>query len=474
MNITGPFFDQAKKTAGQDCCWFLRYVTPKKNSDGTLARDAAGKLVLQRHRPYYASRAKAEADRPNIAAQHETAGSGEFLFDRGAALDYEAAVKLVGKVPLVEVARFWRLHHPEHAKQTLAELLGDFLAETKRLHGQSDLDTDSRHISDLKSRLGAFVAAGFGSRYPDTVSRGDILDYVSALPVAVRTKRNHKNALSIFFGWIKDRSLIAANPAGGIKRRLLGREVKKEIRFLSLEEVTNYLRAAERYAPELVAHEIVQLISGVRADDEMADFRAEFVLPQTLEVVIPAAVAKTGKREVINCLEKNFWSWWSVYGPTSGLLRPRNYGPRWERLRVLATVADVAEADRLARLPIKTLLRLPVAQTAKQQWPWNGRRRTFCTYHVAKHQSADRTALILRHRGEAGTLHNSYRGMGVTRQQGKAYFEIQPQRVAQPIRPVAVVKGIVRMQTQRCGAGAEGAKAVTADAAPATSNPGGA
>ncbi len=64
----------------------------------------------------------------------------------------------------------------------------------------------------------------------------------------------------------------------------------------------------------MVAHEVVQLVAGVRADDEMAEFKAEFVHPQTKEVVIPAAVAKTEAREVIDGLEDNFWSWWSCMG----------------------------------------------------------------------------------------------------------------------------------------------------------------
>lgn len=446
MEITGPFKDKAKKRGGQPAYWFLRYSTPKKNPDGTALKGENGLPILQRHRPYYESKAKAEADKPNLKAQHDSAGAGDFLFDRNAAADYEAAVKIVGKMPLVEVAKFWRLHHPEKEKQKLRELLVEFLADVERLTGRGD-GHDTRHISDLRSRLGAFVGGPFGDRYPDTVTRKDVLSYVSALKdVEVRTKRNHKNALSAFFGWMKGKELIPGNPAGGIKRRLLGKETKKEIKFLSLDEVTRYLRAAERYAPEMVAHEIVQLISGVRADDEMADFQAEFVLPQTKQIVIPAAIAKTEKREVIVGVEKNFWVWWSEYGPESGALRPRNYGPRWDRLRVLASIHDQTEADKLARLPIKTLLKLPVADTALKSWPWNGRRRTFCTYHVAKYESADKTALILRHRGEATTLHNSYRGMGITKQQGRTYFQIMPEPVTTPILPEIEAKGIVKIQ----------------------------
>jgi integrase len=126
------------------------------------------------------------------------------------------------------------------------------------------------------------VKTGFGDRFPETVTQRELLDYLKGLKgCEARTVRNHKNALSAFFGWVRDQQLVANNPAAGIRKRMLPKEQKKEIGFLSLEQAAAYLRAAERYAPEMVAHEVVQLISGVRADDEMGDFRAEFVLPQT-------------------------------------------------------------------------------------------------------------------------------------------------------------------------------------------------
>lgn len=442
MDITGPFLDQAKKRRKAPACWYLRFTTPKLNSDGTSALDAVGKIMLQRHRPYYDSKAKAEADKPSIREQHEKTGSGCFLFNRNAAEDYETALKMVGGTPLIEIAKFWRLHHPDKPKRKLAELLQAFLDDVKVRHGEG------RHYSDLKSRGGAFVAAGYGERYAETVTRQDVLTYVKGLPdAAPRTKRNHKTAICEFFNWlVQEAQEITSNPAAGIKKRMLPKETKKEIEFLQLDYVTRYLRAAERYAPELVAHEVVQLVAGVRADDEMADFEAGFVLPQTKEVVIPANVAKTGKREVIDGLEENFWAWWSAYAPKSGLLRPKNHGPRWDRIRVLASIENQTKADELAQLPIKVLLRLPESKAALKTWPWNARRRTFCTYHVAKHQSAAKTALIMRHRGSAYTLHNSYRGLGVTPNQGQDYFRIMPAPVAVPIRPVRMPKGIIRTQ----------------------------
>ena len=448
MEIGGPFLDRAKKRRGSPKYWYLRYTAPKKNPDETAVLDGAGRPVMQRYRPYYESKALAEADMDRIREQHETTGSGDFLFNRDAAADYDAAKKIVGEVPLVDVAKFWRLHHPETPKEKLAELAPKFLKDVEERLGQG------RHYSDLKSRIGQFInpqLGNFGNRYPETVTRQEILDYVRNIPDASpRTKRNHKTAVCVFFNWLLDRQLVAANPAAGIKKRMLPREVRKEIEFLSLDRVTRYLRAAERYDPDLVAHEIVQLIAGVRADDEMADFSAEFVHPKTKEIVIPAAIAKTEAREVIDGVEDNFWAWWKEYGPEHGLLRPKNHGPRWDRIRVLASMESREEADKLARLPIKHLLRQPEIRELRERapWPWNARRRTFCTYHIAKHQSAAKTALIMRHRGSSYTLHNSYRGLGVTQAEGAAYFEIMPQRVAHPIRPEVVLRGAVLGKAQ--------------------------
>jgi integrase len=436
MKIGGPFLDPAKK--GQPRPWYLSYFLPRLNPDGSAQLDARGKPVLARMRPFYESKAKAAADIARIREEHSAVGSSSFVVNRDAAAEYEAAKRIVGEVSLLDVAKFWRRHHPEKPKQRLEELVTLFLADVEmRLE-------PGRHWSDRKSRLGAFLRAGFGPRYPESVDRAEVLNYVRNIPqVKPRTKRNHKTAICEFFNWMVDHGHAQTNPAAGIKKNMLPREKKEEIRFLSLAEVERYLRAVERYDPELVAHEIVQLIAGVRADDEMADFRAEFVHANTREVVIPAEIAKTETREVINQLEEIFWEWWKHYGPARGLLRPRNHGPRWDRIRVLSAMTDQSAADLLAQMPIKSLLRLPESRGTLAQWPWNARRRTFCTYHVAKYQSADKTALIMRHRGSPYTLHNSYRGLGVTQEEGETYFRIGPAPVSNPVHPHRTKRGIV-------------------------------
>lgn len=54
----------------------------------------------------------AEAARSRIVEQY-AAAAGTFLLDHAATLDFEAAKRPGGNAPLLEVAKFWRAHHPE-------------------------------------------------------------------------------------------------------------------------------------------------------------------------------------------------------------------------------------------------------------------------------------------------------------------------------------------------------------------------
>ena len=437
MHVTGPFRDKKKRAAGSPRTWYLRVVAPRLNADGTPLIDELGRVRTRRERPFYETKEQAVADIPRLSAQHEAGGVvSTGIISREGLMDYERAKAEVPEVALYDLAKFWRIHHPRDKKEVIENLVPVFLAELKARNAAEE----TRHYGDLKSRLSHFCTA-FGARLPTTLTRGEILTYLLKLGKAGRTVLNHKRAIHNFFGWLLEKEIILANPASGIKNRQLPKFLRKEITFLSVDETRRYLRALERYDPGLVAHEAIQLFSGVRADDEMADFLAEWVMPATREIIIPAAAAKMKRRDVISGLEENFWTWWETYGPKQGPLRPKNYMQRWRRVRILSNIDEQSAADEIARISIKVLRKQEWTKPALGKWPWTARRRTFCTYHVAKHQSADRTALILRHKGMTSILHESYRGLGVTKQQGAAFFDLLPQKVAQPIPPPKRVRG---------------------------------
>ena len=466
MKATGPYYDQRKADRGEKPWSLGGLKVPVKNPDGTDKRDASGAIIFRRHRMYFSSEKAARAEMDRLNGQHESTGSTdlELVLNREQISDYAAAKRIIGNTSMESVARFWRQHHPDKPLATCATLVAEFLdayfkrlvSDATDLNGGRPVDPKdvkpTKHLNDLRSRLGTFAASTYGSRYPKTVTRNDILIYVDALrekngdrPQA-RTRWNHKSCIGIFFAYLLDKGLVDANPVAGIKKKQIGTMWHLEPKPLKLDQVIRYLRAFERYDKDLVAHEVIQLFAGVRSDEEMADFRAEFVQPKTKSVVIPAQIAKTAQRAVISNLEPNFWVWWGVYGKKEGLLRSQNYEPRWNRIRVLMTVQDRRHADELARLPIKTLLAKPAAKKALEDWPWNSRRRTFCSYHVAKHTSADKTALILRHEGSVETLHKSYRGRDISIDEGELYFNILPEPSDVEISPEIEPTGIVKLQ----------------------------
>jgi hypothetical protein len=57
--------------------------------------------------------------------------------------------------------------------------------------------------------------------------------------------------------------------------------------------------------------------------------------------------------------------------------------------------------------------------------PHNALRHSFCTYHVAMHGDAGKTATLLTHRGNVSILYEHYRG-NATRAAGEAYFNLRP------------------------------------------------
>jgi hypothetical protein len=69
--------------------------------------------------------------------------------------------------------------------------------------------------------------------------------------------------------------------------------------------------------------------------------------------------------------------------------------------------------------------RRKVYTEAGVSFPHNAGRHSFCTYHVALHGSADRTATLLTHRGSVSVLYDHYRG-NASRAEADKYFSVCP------------------------------------------------
>jgi len=149
MTISGPFRDPARKA------WYLLIGLPKRSPDGSPVL-RGGKSVIQRWRPYYPTRAKALADIDRIKDQHDTAGSDQGgVLTRQQAVEFNQAKNVAPEVSLIELARFWRLHHPETTQRRLGEWQADFYKDVEGRLGHT------RHWDDLRSRI-AILCRTFG------------------------------------------------------------------------------------------------------------------------------------------------------------------------------------------------------------------------------------------------------------------------------------------------------------------------
>lgn len=98
-------------------------------------------------------------------------------------------------------------------------------------------------------------------------------------------------------------------------------------------------------------------------------------------ITLPAAKLKTRKRHYIDGLPENLWSWLNAAPEEAWTLTERQY------LALKSEVFRLAEVEN----------------------PGNVLRHSFCSYHIALHKDAARTAVILCH-SSPSTLYQHYKG----------------------------------------------------------------
>ena len=116
---------------------------------------------------------------------------------------------------------------------------------------------------------------------------------------------------------------------------------------------------------------------------------------------VSASKSKTAKRRLIQ-IAPNLAEWLRPYTGRSGKIFP--YSHRWYHLSV-------------------DLLRKAIGLT---EWPNNGFRHSFASYHLAKHQNAPQLALEMGHTTPRRIFDN-YREV-VTPEEAERYWNVRPKR----------------------------------------------
>ena len=292
-------------------------------------------------------------------------------------------------VDLREVARFWVENHVAREERCLADAVEEYL-ETMRVRGLS-----ADYISHSESELRRMRASVGGARMVSEIGGRELVAFLGSLPFAPQTVENYREHFARFFRWCVQRGFCMRSPMDGLAAIKVA---ESEPNVMPVEDVAAFFAEAEASFPQAAPFFALSFFAGLRSS-QIPRLGFGDISFDERGILLPGATHKTGKRFYVEGFEANLWAWLEP-------LRRRENWPGFGN----STFRDWRERCYLR---------------ARIEYPHNGARDSFCSYHVALHNDASRTATLLTHRG-VNMLYSHYRGKA-TRRDAERYFQILPQ-----------------------------------------------
>jgi integrase len=247
-------------------------------------------------------------------------------------------------------------------------------------------EISERHVEAVRETVSKFRLQ-YGETPIDRITAGNIKEWLSNLPLAVKTRNRHLGYVSSMFQLaVREWDLLEKNPLAGIKK-FSDPHNGRRISIFTPEELQTVLSSATKDWLPIFA---INALTGLRrAEVERLDW-SEIKLDRRL-IDLPFTKSKNGRRKLIQMPDN-----------LSAILSPpvKAEGP------VMPNRRFDLEVKRLKESGIK--------------WPANVLRHSFCSYAVALHgfvwtaEQADHSEVMLK---------KHYREV-VTREAAERYFAI--------------------------------------------------
>ena len=267
--------------------------------------------------------------------------------------------------------------HPMPASAVLVE---EFLAE-KRSEGcrPATLTAYASAFGSLRLR---------STKALESLTRREIGDLLTSANVANSSKNNWRRHARVFFKWLKVRGYRTDDAGEGLPTYKAERH---DPCIYTADESERLLREAESSAPQFVRAYALGLFCGIRPQGIARLTEADILLDDKL-VRVGWAQDKTGKK-YFSEIPENALAWLVRFNKEQVLAVPR-----YHHRRILIAAGLNHGHDIL--------------------------RHTFASHHLAAHQSIEKTAHALNHRG-ADMLFRHYRA-AVKPAEGVRFFQIGP------------------------------------------------
>jgi integrase len=294
---------------------------------------------------------------------------------------------LKGFASITTAADFYMEHHnPEGGTRKVVDVVKKYQAEAV----QDGLRP--RSLLDMQSRLQRFER-DFGTRAIGTITRHDAdawrrtLRSENGQALSAVSVSNYCRAANGLFNYATDKGFAAENPFSTKGRTRRGHKTahdEKMPEILTVDECESMLTAAALKVPEILPSIAIQLFCGLRTSEVQGLDWADVDFPAKLLTVSPRIAKKRRVRHVD--MSVNLIAWLLPHrkaaGPVS-FAKDSDYRSKFDRVK------DAAGID---------------------PWPSNALRHSFGSFHLARYNDANKTALLMGHRS-TDVLFNHYRNL---------------------------------------------------------------
>jgi integrase len=271
-----------------------------------------------------------------------------------AAREFATAFEILGHDAIIEAARYYKRHVESALPEiTVSEAVARF-TEAKTAEGMSSL-----YLKDIRLILGRLAHACQCNI--KALTADDLRDYLAHMNVGPVAKNNHRRLIVALFnfaklqGWLNKSESTAADALGAVKVK------DKPVEIYTPKEMAALLTHADTdFLPWL----LLIGFGGIRREELAKGLRWEDVDFKRKTIIVPAAIAKTGRKRKI-AMPNNLVAWLKPYAGHTG------------------TIFEIDPRKRMAK----------VTEASGVAWKRNALRHSFGSYRTEATKNAGQVAL---------------------------------------------------------------------------------
>jgi integrase len=294
----------------------------------------------------------------------------------------------------------------EPVSGTLTDAVQFFLKHAKPAGGTKRLADAIKELVDSKRKAGkresyfgilGWVLNAFERDFEELnvndITRHNVESWLDRVD-NLTTRRNRIRDLSILFEFCRRRGYCGSNPLENIERPVVTR---KRPEIFTVSEAQALLTTAElHHELELVPVIAVGLFAGLRMS-EIKQLEWHNVDFEHRVIDVDESIAKMRQQRNVDMTD-SLVAWLMPHAQMEGSITPAGFRKKMEQLRELAGIT---------------------------KWPDNGLRHSFGSYHVARFQNPNMTALQMGH-ATTDMLFKHYRNYRIRKRDAETYWEIAP------------------------------------------------